>query len=133
MIKSRNRYIRNISRNPIYSLFLFIPVVLISFMLFGGIIIDQSLQKGMNNMEKRLGADLMIVPEGAKEDASDMILEGAGKSFYFSKSVYEDISKIDGVEKVTPQFFLKSLSADCCSSEVEIQKNTVGGWLFNKN
>jgi putative ABC transport system permease protein len=89
-------------------------------MFFGGTIIDQSLQKGMNNMEKRLGADLMIVPEGAEEDASDMILEGARKNFYFNKSVYDDISKINGVGEATPQFYLKSLSADCCSSEVEI-------------
>ena len=71
-------------------------------------------------MEKRLGADLMLVPEGEKQDAEDILLEGARGSFYFDKSIYEKVSEIEGIDEITFQFFLKSLSADCCSSEVEI-------------
>lgn len=120
MFKNKGYVIHNIKSNPVHSVLLFIPIVVLSFIFFGGLVIDGSLQKGMDNMERRLGADLMLVPEGAKEDAQNMILEGARGSFYFDKSVYEEVSLIEGVEEVTPQFFLKSLAADCCSSEVEI-------------
>lgn len=117
---SRYYAIYNIRKNLIRSLFLLIPIIILSFLFFGGFVIDQSLQKGMNNMERRLGADLMIVPEGAKEDAQNLILEGTRESFYLKKSVYQDALSIDGVDKITAQFFLKSLAADCCSNEVEI-------------
>ncbi len=112
--------IKSIGRNPVYSLFLFIPIVIISFMFFAGMIIDTSLSRGMINMEKRLGSDLIIVPSGAKDDATNILLEGARGTFYFDRSVYETITSVDGVGEVSAQFFLKSLSADCCSSEVEI-------------
>lgn len=109
-----------INRNPIYNALLFIPVFFISCSLFIGIVVDHSLESGMTNMERRLGADFMIVPEGAKEDATDFIMEGARKNFYFDKEIYNEISQIYGIKEVTPQLFLKSLSVDCCSSEVEI-------------
>ena len=120
MFKDRDYIIKNIKSNPLQSLFLFMPVCILSFLLFGGLVIDSSLQKGMDNMEKRLGADLMLVPEGEKQDAEDILLEGARGSFYFDKSIYEKVSEIEGIDEITFQFFLKSLSADCCSSEVEI-------------
>lgn len=120
MISSINQCISDIRRNPMYSLFLFIPIVLISFMFFCGRVIDTSLQKGMDNMEKRLGADAMIVPKGAKDEASDLILEGARGEFYFDHLIYDSVSDVKGVKEAAYQFFLKSLSKDCCSSEVEI-------------
>lgn len=114
------RSIKSVNRNPIYSLFIFIPLVIISFMFFAGTVVDQSLVRGMANMEKRLGSDLMLVPAGSKEEATSTLLEGYRGTFYFSKDVYEQILNIDGIKEVTAQFYLKSLSADCCSSEVEI-------------
>jgi putative ABC transport system permease protein len=99
---------------------LLLSVGILSFILFGGFVINQSLQSGMNSMEQRLGADLMIVPADAKETAEDILLEGSRGYFYFDRSVYEEVSSIEGVESATAQFFLKSLSEDCCSSEVQL-------------
>lgn len=115
-----NKFIKEYSRNPVFNTLLLIPILLISATLIITGIIDYSLKTGMSNMEKRLGADLMLVPKGAKEDATDLMMTGARKSFYFNKSVYSDIYGIEGVREITPQFFLKTLSADCCSSEVEL-------------
>ena len=120
MKRSLKTSIKSISRNPVYSLFLFIAIVIIAFMLFAGIIIDESLSLGMSNMEKRLGADLMLVPTGTSEDATNILLEGLRSTFYFNRSLLEEVRTVDGISKVSAQFFLKSLSADCCSSEVEI-------------
>ncbi|MBR3645460.1 MAG: ABC transporter permease, partial [Lachnospiraceae bacterium] len=90
-------------------------------------------------MEKRLGADIMIVPSGSKENAESMLLEGQRSTFYFNRSVYDNLTKLDGVSDITAQCFLKSLSEDCCTSEVSIvfydpQKDfIVGPWIQNLN
>ena len=112
--------VHNIKNNPLYTFFLFIPVVILSFLFFAGVTVSASLQKGMDNMERRLGADIMLVPKGAKEDASNIILEGARGSFSFSRDIYDKVASVDGIDEISAQYFLKSLSADCCSSEVEI-------------
>ena len=54
------------------------------------------------------------------EKAENMLLEGSRSNFYFDGAVYEKVQSIDGISDSTSQCFLKSLSADCCSSEVQI-------------
>lgn len=110
----------NVIKHPARSFIVFVAVVILSSSLFGGLVIATSLQKGMDNMERRLGADLMIVPSECEATAQDMLLEGIRSNFYLDSSAYEKISAVEGIREATPQFFLKSLSADCCSSEVEI-------------
>ena len=107
-------------RNKTQVYLLITPVVLLSLVLFASFVIDLSLKQGVSNLEKRIGSDYILVPEGAKKDAEDIILEGARGIFYFDKSVYEEVRKVAGVKEVTEPFFLKSMAADCCSSEVEI-------------
>ena len=89
-------------------------------MLLSGSIVGQSLNKGMANMDRRLGSDIMLVPKGSKEQAENLLIEGQRGAFYFDGSIDEKVREVDGVSEVTAQCFLKSLSADCCSSEVEL-------------
>ncbi len=96
------------------------PVVLLSFVLFASFVIDQSLKKGVENLEKRIGSDFIIVPKGSKNDAERILLEGSRGVFYFDRKVCDDIRNTEGVKEASEQFFLKSMAADCCSSEVEI-------------
>ena len=110
-------------------------VVILSVMLFSVTVISVSLKKGMGNMRKRLGADIMLVPKGEREKAENMLLEGSRSNFYFDGAVYEKVQSIDGISDSTSQCFLKSLSADCCSSEVQIvffdpeSDFVVGPWI----
>ena len=112
--------IGDIKGNPVQCCIFIVPVIILSFLLYAGITVDRSLDKGIVNMRQRLGADIMLVPEGAKEKAEDIIIEGARGTFAFDRSVYEAVKDSEGVKSSTPQLFFKSLSADCCSSEVEI-------------
>ena len=107
-------------RNKTQVYLLVAPVVLLSFVLFASFVIDLSLKQGVNNLEKRIGADYILVPEGSKKDAEDIILEGSRGIFYFDRTVYDEVKNVEGVKETTEQFFLKSMAADCCSSEVEI-------------
>ena len=111
---------RNIQSHAFYNACLLAAIAILSVILFGSTVIGTSLMNGMENMKGRLGADIMLVPRGAKEKAENMLLEGQRGAFYFESSIYDAVAKIEGISKITSQSFLKSLSADCCSSEVEI-------------
>ena len=114
------RLIAGFKSRRFYSTCLILTTAVLSFMLYGGSTVSTSLDKGMKNMDRRLGADIMLVPRGSKEQAENLLLEGQRGFFYFDASIADKVSNIDGVKEVTAQCFLKSLSADCCSSEVEL-------------
>jgi len=120
MAKSLNYINKQITSGIKDSFFLFLLIALFSLVLILGNVVTTSLNKGISNTEKRLGADVMIVPSGSRNDAENIILTGQRSSFYFDKSVYQKLTLVDGIENITAQCFLKSLSQDCCSSEVQI-------------
>lgn len=111
---------KRIKNNPTSTILLILPIALFSWLVFGGVLVDASLSRGMKKMEQRLGADMMLVPKGQAEQAEEFLIEGARGSFYFHQDIEKEIAKMDGVKKVSAQFFLKSLSADCCTTEVEL-------------
>ncbi len=119
-LRRRKSILKDIRRHGFFNACLLATIVLLSVMLLSGTVVSTSLRKGMKNMQQRLGADIMLVPKGSKEKAENMLLEGSRSTFYFDDSVYEKVESINGISQVTSQCFLKSLSADCCSSEVEI-------------
>ena len=132
--RSRNLY-KDIKRHAFYNACLLATITILSVILFSGTVISMSLEKGMGNMKRRLGADIMLVPKGQKEKAENMLLEGSRNNFYFDSSIYDKVTGIEGISEVTSQCFLKSLSADCCSSEVQIvffdpkSDFVVGPWI----
>ena len=133
--KKAKNTIKDIQRHAFLNACLLATVVILSVMLFSVTVISVSLKKGMGNMRKRLGADIMLVPKGEREKAENMLLEGSRSNFYFEGEVYEKVQSIDGISDSTSQCFLKSLSADCCSSEVQIvffdpeSDFVVGPWI----
>ncbi len=126
---------RNIRSHAFYNVCLMTTIIILSAILFAGSVIKKSLQTGVDNMQKRLGADIMLVPKGAGAKAENLLLEGQRSAFYFNSGVFDKLQEIEGVTEITSQCFLKSLSADCCSSEVEIvffdpeSDFTVGPWI----
>ncbi|MDD3035460.1 MAG: ABC transporter permease [Candidatus Saccharimonadaceae bacterium] len=112
--------IYNLKRRPFRTACLIIVVAILAFTLFGSSILIISLKNGMNNMEQRLGADLMVVPSGYKSDIEGILLSGEPSYFYFSGLVAQQIAQVEGVSQVTSQFFLSSLSASCCSAQVQM-------------
>jgi putative ABC transport system permease protein len=63
----------------------------------------------------RLGADLLIVPTGARGGAEDILVENRATSFYMNKSFVDRIKKIEGIDKVSAQTYLVTLTGLCCS------------------
>ena len=113
---------RNLSRRPLRTAALLVLTFFLSFVIFAGSMTVVSLQNGLETLENRLGADIIVVPNTAKRkvDPKTMILDGTPGYFYMEREKMVLISHIEGVEKVSPQIFLASLSASCCSVPVQI-------------
>ncbi len=63
----------------------------------------------------RLGADLLIVPEGARTAAQDILVENRATSFYMDKSLVDRVRAVDGIDTVSYQTYLVTLTGLCCS------------------
>ncbi|MDO4648844.1 MAG: ABC transporter permease [Eubacteriales bacterium] len=119
---ARTLALKNMKHKPARSLILLSLICLLSITMFGGSLFILSLKNGMNSLEKRLGADIIVVPSSArsKVDLDQVLLNGTTGYFYMDQSVVEKIKEIEGVEMASPQIFLASLRADCCSSAVQV-------------
>lgn len=110
----------NIRSNPFRTAGLVMVAAVLSFTIFGGSVLSQSLKNGLNSLKDRLGADLAVVPLEHESDYEGIILSGEPGRFYFDQSMEQQIGEIQGVDKVSSQFFLSTLSADCCAVPVQI-------------
>jgi len=119
-LKTSSISLKNLKAKPVRTACLFVVVAILAFTLFGGSILALNLRQGLDTMTKRFGADLMIVPKGTSEKAQALLLRGESNAFYFDRGVVNAVAGIDGVECASPQFFLTSLSADCCDEAVQL-------------
>ena len=110
----------NIKRKPYRTAALIAITALSAAVLFASFILSSSLKGGINGFQKRLGADLMIVPEGYGAQVESVLLTGEPNYFYMDKNVESIIRNIEGVEKVSGQFYLTSLSESCCDFPIQI-------------
>ena len=104
------------------SLALFVFAILLSFSIFGGALMLSSLRNGLRSLELRLGADIIVVPYEARTKVSaDTILNQGNRTyFYMSKKNLEKVAEIEGVERVSPQIYMCSMNAGCCSVSLQV-------------
>lgn len=114
--------IKNIIGRSARSYALIILAGLLSGSVFGGSLIVKSLKNGLRSYEQRLGADIIVASKEAIESGKyeSILLQGVPGYFYMDDSVLEELEAIEGVEEVTPQFFLASASSGCCDTLVQI-------------
>lgn len=93
-----------------------ITIVILFCIMFGGNILSESVKNGAGNVEKRLGADIMIVSGRSSDADENVLLAGSREYNYFDKEVYDKVRKIDGVKDVSYQFHLASFPMDCCTN-----------------
>ena len=113
---------KNIIKRPLRSGMLVMLAAFLSFSVFAGTMITDSLKRGFSSLKQRLGADIMVVPYEAtmKTDLSNIVLQGNTGYFYMSDNVLDKVAKMDGVGQISAQFFLASTSSGCCSLPVQI-------------
>ncbi len=110
----------NIKRKTFRSFSLIILITLFSFTLLMGSILSISLSKGVESLSDRLGADVMVVPAGYDAHIDSVLLSGEPSNFYLPADAMEKLKDIEGIDKMTSQTYLATLSASCCSYPVQI-------------
>ena len=114
--------IKNLINRPVRSVLLVLIAALMTSAVFGGAVTAASMSNGLDSLQKRLGADIIVVPEdaSAKTDLENILLQGTPAYFYMDKSVEDKLKNIDGVDRTSVQYFLVSANAECCTVQVQI-------------
>ena len=114
--------IKNLLRKPGRTAALILLTAMLAASVVGGSVVLGSLRSGLNSLEARLGADIIVMPAEAESKVSfkNMLLQGTTGTFYMDASVLDEVRGAQGVEIAAPQTFLASLKADCCAIKVQI-------------
>ena len=96
--------------------------MLLALSMFGGSVLIGSLRRGLNSLEARLGADIIVLPASAESKVSfqNLLLQGTAGAFYMDVGTLDKVREVEGVELAAPQTFLASLKADCCAIRVQV-------------
>ena len=82
-----------------------------------------SLSNGAQSTANRLGADVMLVPAGFDPHVDSILLAGKPSTFYLPEDTMTLVRNLDadvGISAASPQTFLATLNASCCSYPVQI-------------
>lgn len=114
--------VQNLLRRPGRTMALAALTALLALSVFGGSVVVMSLRQGLNSLESRLGADIIVVPSSAQSKVSfqNMLLQGTTGAFYMDADNLIRVREVEGVEIAAPQVFLASLKADCCSVKIQV-------------
>lgn len=86
--------------------------------LFSLILTYSGVSDGLKTSRERLGADLLVVPADAAGDLDEnsLLFTGAPANMYMSTDYVQKVVAVEGVARVTPQFYGQTLDASCCSA-----------------
>ena len=114
--------IKNLLRRQGRTAALVLLTAFLALSVFGGSVVVRSLESGLDSLQARLGADIIVLPGSArsKVDFQELLLQGTAGAFYMSGDSVDGILEVEGVERAAPQTFLASLKADCCAVKVQV-------------
>lgn len=108
--------VKNIRGNAIRSLTIFLCVLGIVSFFMATTLVVQGAQNSLNKGLERLGADIIVVPEGAESKVETALLMGKPTQVWMSSNYLDKIAQVPGVGAVSPQVYLESMfGASCCS------------------
>ncbi|WP_137657822.1 ABC transporter permease [Bifidobacterium moukalabense] len=110
----------NLRRKPFRTTALVIVVTMLTVAFYGGSLLSMNLEAGLNSMQERMGADLMVTPQNTKNEAEALLTNGGSSTFYFTNDIENEVSKADGIDEITAQTYISSLAAACCDDKVQI-------------
>jgi putative ABC transport system permease protein len=110
----RSFAIRNLMRKPLRTVVLIASIGLLVSALVFVLSFMRRVDSVIRVTSDRLGADIIIVPSGSRGAAEDILLENKAKSFYMGGGVLEKLGKIQGIENLTTQTYLVSITGQCC-------------------
>ena len=108
--------LRSISGNSFRSWVVGLCAMLVASLALATALVVRGAENSLHLAIDRLGADILVVPQGAESKVENALLMSTPISVWMPKNVLTKIAAIPGVEVVSPQLYLSSLhSASCCS------------------
>ncbi|MBU0674166.1 MAG: FtsX-like permease family protein [Proteobacteria bacterium] len=107
--------LKNLRRKRFRSLSIILAGTLACGLVFTGAVLLKSVKVGLELGMARLGADIMVVPDGYEAKGSNVLLGGEPTAFYMDKQVEEKVAQVPGVQRTSPQLFITSLVVECCT------------------
>ncbi len=106
--------LKNLKRKSFRTAVLVISIGLLVSILVFGISFLFSVSSTLERAANRLGADILVVPMGARDYAEEVLLETENKVFYMENSIIDRVKKVEGVGQVTYQTYLTTVFGLCC-------------------
>jgi putative ABC transport system permease protein len=106
--------VKNLRRKSFRTVILVISIgLLVSILVFGSSFIV-SVGASLERASDRLGADILVVPTGARDFAEEVLLETKVKVFYMDKSIMDRVKAVEGIKSITYHTYLETIIGVCC-------------------
>ncbi|MBI5029954.1 MAG: FtsX-like permease family protein [Chloroflexi bacterium] len=107
---------RNISRNAFRSWVVGLCALLVAAFALFTTIVMRGAETSLQLTSDRLGADIIVVPEGTASKMEGALVMGVPVKFWMPRANVEKLAAIDDVQMASPQVYLETLTgASCCS------------------
>jgi putative ABC transport system permease protein len=111
---------KNISGNRVRSWVVALcALVVAAFTLFSTLFL-RGMAVSLELAAARLGADIVVVPEGAHAEMDGALLMGVPAHFWMSEEIIGKLAAVPGVEAVSPQIYLGTLEGVSYSTVSEV-------------
>jgi putative ABC transport system permease protein len=108
--------LKNIRGSGFRSIAVFLAVMGVAGFLLATTIIIAGARYSLDSGLERLGADILVVPEGAEVKIETALLMGKPVDVWMPRTNIQIIGDIPGVEAVSPQIYLASMfDSPCCA------------------
>lgn len=108
--------IRNIRGNVVKSLTIFLCVFGVAAFFVATALIVRGAQDSLDRGLERLGADILVLPDGAEAKMESALLMGKPIRMWMPADTLAEVSALEGVERASSQIYLQSLlNAHCCT------------------
>jgi putative ABC transport system permease protein len=107
---------KNISGNSFRSGVVILCALLVAGFALGTTLLMRGAENSLRLALDRLGADIVVVPAGSEAKIESALLMGVPAKFWMPADNVDKIAAIPGIEAVSPQLYLTTLTgASCCS------------------
>ena len=131
--------LKNLQQRPVRSWCMIFFVFMLSASLFLSTVLIDSMKNSLEKTTNRMGADVIVVPKEHERAMADSLFQGTISYFTFDKEWVEPIASLKGIKYASPQLYMKTLAADCCSTSVQLiafEPETdfiISSWLQDDN
>ncbi len=116
--------LKQLSRRPARTTALILLTMLLSLSIMGGTLIVSGLKSGLDSLETRLGADIMVVPYEVrtKTNLNNLILQGNNGYYYVDRQYLNKLydGSIAGIGQISEQYYFATASSGCCSAALQL-------------